>query len=103
MTTDRRTTLEALRALLDAEIARLGPTEPAPTEPPAYMTVEEYAERVRLTPATVRRMVRDEHLPHVRPRPRRIRIKVAEADAFIAARTRSPISPRTAAHRGSIQ
>jgi excisionase family DNA binding protein len=60
------------------------------------MTVEEYAARIRVQPATVRRMVREENLPHVRPRPRLIRIKVREADQWVAARASGALARRRA-------
>jgi len=71
---------------------------------PEYMTVEEYAARIRVTPATVRRMVREENLPHVRPRRRLIRIKVNEADRWIADRNSGTLARRSAiihARRGA--
>ena len=64
----RRNQLEAMRAFIEAELAKLSPesTSPPPSSSPLFMTVEEYAARIRVQPATVRRMVRDENLP---PRP----------------------------------
>jgi excisionase family DNA binding protein len=80
---DDRTALLEIRAKLDE---LLSPAE-APVEPaPELMTVDEYAARIKVAPATVRRMARQDGLPHVRPRPRTIRIKVAEADQHLAAK-----------------
>lgn len=103
----RRTQLEAMRAFIEGELARL-PSEsntPPPSSAPAYMTVEEYARRIRVRPSTVRRMVREENLPHVRPRPRLIRIRVRDADQWVAARTSGAIARRMAvveARRGDV-
>lgn len=102
----RRTQLETLRVLIDAELSRLPITTvpPPPAPAPEYMTVEEYAARIRVTPATVRRMVREENLPHVRPRRRLIRIKVNEADRWIADRNSGTLARRSAiihARRGA--
>ena len=94
----RRDQLEAMRALIDAEIAKL-PSEttqsPPPSTPP-FMTVEEYARRIRVRPATVRRMVREENLPHVRPRPRLIRIRVRDADQWVQSRMSGALARRSA-------
>lgn len=82
----RRAQLEALIAALQEELAQLPPEPPpAPAPTPAYMTPEEFSRHVRLTPGTIRQMAR-EGLPHVRPRKRVIRIKVAEAEAWMARR-----------------
>ena len=98
MSTPRRNQLEAMRAFIEAELAKLHTesTSPPPSSSPLFMTVEEYAARIRVQPATVRRMVRDENLPHVRPRPRLIRIKVREADQWVAARASGALARRRA-------
>lgn len=96
----RRAQLEAMRALIEAEIAKLPPdTIPPPSSVPTFMTVEEYARRIRVRPATVRRMVREENLPHVRPRPRLIRIRVRDADQWVASR----MSGALARHRAAVE
>jgi excisionase family DNA binding protein len=95
---DPRRILEALRDLIDAQLD--ASEEPPPPPPPTFMTCEEYAERIRSTAPTVREMIR-QGLPHVRPRPRMLRVKVAEADAWLEERSRRP-SGRTAAHKGRI-
>jgi excisionase family DNA binding protein len=94
----RRAQLEAMRALIEDEIAKLPPeTIPPPASVPTFMTVEEYARRIRVRPATVRRMVREENLPHVRPRPRLIRIRVHDADQWVASRESGALARRSAA------
>jgi len=97
---DRRAQLEAMRALVEAELAKLPlsseSNHPPPSSVPAFMTVEEYARRIRVRPATVRRMVREENLPHVRPRPRLIRIRVRDADLWVAARASGALARRRA-------
>lgn len=93
----RRDHLEAIRALIDAEIEKLpSETIPPPSSVATFMTVEEYARRIRVRPATVRRMVRDENLPHVRPRPRLIRIRVRDADQWVASRRSGALARRSA-------
>jgi len=94
----RRTQLEGMRALIEAEIAKLPASTipPPPSALPTFMTVDEYARRIRVQPATVRRMVREENLPHVRPRPRLIRIRVREADQWVAARSSGALARRRA-------
>jgi len=97
----RRAQLEAMRALIDDEIARLpSDTIPPPSSVPIFMTVEEYARRIRVRPATVRRMVREENLPHVRPRPRLIRIRVRDADQWVASRRSGALARRSATVEG---
>jgi excisionase family DNA binding protein len=99
VSSSRRHQLETMRAFIEAELAKAPPETPPPPPPasvPAFMTVEEYAKRIRVTPATVRRMVREENLPHVRPRPRLIRIRVTEADGWIAARESGALARRRA-------
>jgi hypothetical protein len=100
---DRRAQLEAFFALA-AELATLPAEAPAaPIPPPAYMTPIEFARHVRLAPATIRKMA-DEGMPHTRPRPRSIRIKVAEAEEWIAARSAKPARSATvAARKGRLQ
>ncbi|HMY16573.1 MAG TPA: excisionase family DNA-binding protein [Polyangium sp.] len=93
----RRAQLEAMRALIDDEIAKLpSDTISLQSSEPTFMTVEEYARRIRVQPATVRRMVREENLPHVRPRPRLIRIRVHEADQWVASRKSGTLARRSA-------
>jgi excisionase family DNA binding protein len=80
---DDRAALLEIRARLDELLAPVAaPSDAAPE----FMTVDEYAARIKVAPATVRRMTRQDGLPHVRPRPRTIRIKVAEADQHLAAK-----------------
>lgn len=100
---DRRAQLEAFFALA-AELATLPAEAPeAPIPPPAYMTPIEFARHVRLAPATIRRMA-GEGMPHTRPRRRLIRIKVAEAEAWIAARSATPArSAILHARKGDLQ
>lgn len=93
----RRAQLEAMRALIEDELAKLPPDTNQPaTSVPMFMTVEEYALRIRVRPATVRRMVREENLPHVRPRPRLIRIRVQDADQWVASRMSGALARRRA-------
>jgi excisionase family DNA binding protein len=94
---DRRMHLETMRAFIEAELAKLPPDSVRPAPEPEFMTVEEYAARIRVTPATVRRMVREENLPHVRPRRRLIRIKVTDADQWIEAQASGSLARRSAA------
>lgn len=96
---DATRVLELLRALLVEE------ERPAAPPAPAFMSCEEYAERIRSTAATVRELCR-EGMPHARPRPRMIRIKVAEADAWLEERSAKPRRappPRAAAQTGCLQ
>lgn len=91
---DPQRVLELLRAML-AEDA------PVTAPPPEFMTAEEYGERIRATAATVRELVA-RGMPHVRPRPHMIRIKVAAADAWLEDRSSRP-SGRAAAQKGMLQ
>lgn len=84
-----RAALVAVVALLAAELASMPPVEPPPA-PVAYvyMTVPQYAAHIQVSTRTCRRLLAD-GLPAVRPRPRMVRIPVAAADAWLAARARS--------------
>jgi excisionase family DNA binding protein len=73
---------------------------PAPTVP-EWLNVEQYAARIGASPRTVYKMIRD-GLPHVRPRARLIRIKVADADRWIQETTRTRPSGRVAARKGKL-
>jgi excisionase family DNA binding protein len=59
--------------------------EPAPGNDvaPPWLSIKDFATRIRMSPRTVRRMIR-EGMPHERPRRRAVRIHVAEAEAWIA-------------------
>ncbi len=91
---DDRAALLEIRAKLDE---LLSPADATIESAPELTTVDEYAARIKVAPATVRRMARQDGLPHVRPRPRTIRIKVAEADQHLAAK-----APRSATTLGRI-
>jgi hypothetical protein len=62
------------------------PQEQAPP-PPEYLSVDDFAKRLAMRPKAVRQLLK-EGMPHVRPRPRTIRIHVAKADAWIEARSK---------------
>lgn len=94
-----RVQLEALKASIDEQLRSMEPVA-TPQPAPAYMSVSEYAERVGVCEQTVRRMI-GEGLPHARPRPRVIRIRVTDADAWID--SRSAGSGRVGARKGSLQ
>jgi len=80
--------LMALRSLIDTAIAKQQPepTAPASEAEPEYLTVAEFAARLRVTERVVRQMIAD-GMPCVRPRPRLTRIVVAKAKAWMAARS----------------
>jgi excisionase family DNA binding protein len=93
-----------LQAALVILAAMTGQTiEPAPTLPaiPEWMTVDQYAARINASPRTVRKMVHD-GLPHARPRPRLIRIRVVEADQWIQTTTRKRPNGTIAARKGKL-
>jgi hypothetical protein len=100
-----RRTIEATIAALQAQLAAL-PAETSTATPandvPEFMTAEEYAARIKVQPATVRKMV-GEGLPHVRPRARLIRVRVFAADAWLEARVDAARRGRAAARKGSVQ
>lgn len=76
--------LLALRALLDTAIAQQPPAPPVSQEQePEYLSVAAFAARFSFTEAVVRQMCH-EGMPHVRPRPRLIRIPVKEALEWLA-------------------
>src|SRR5262249_48064193 len=60
----------------------------------ALLLVEEAAARLRISTSAVRRLVRDGHLPHVRPTPRRVCIPAEAVEAHIRRNT-------TAGHAGA--
>lgn len=80
-------------ALMAALAAGAVPTNPSPTSPPPtepiYLSVPAYAKRLGIGEATVRNMVRlglpATHLPSSDGGRTRVRIKVAEADAWVDA------------------
>jgi hypothetical protein len=83
--------LLALRSLIDTAIAREQHQEAAPPaaaneREPEYLSVADFAARLGVTERAVRQMVA-EGMPHVRPRPRLTRIVVAQAVAWMAARS----------------
>lgn len=95
----RRSQIETSLSALTAELAALPPDPPAaPVRPSAFMTAAAYAEHLQISPRTLRRLIK-EGLPVVRPRPKLIRIPVADATAWMA---RSQHSAIVAAYRGSI-
>lgn len=85
-----------------AELASPRAVLPVADEPVApYMSVFEFAQRWRVTPETVRRWVRS-GMPCRRPRPRLIRIPVAEAEGWLEERPRQPsASGKIAARKGA--
>lgn len=99
-TPDRRAALLVLQASIAAELATL----PAPAAEPArplYLSPGAFADELGVHPSTVRRML-GEGLPHLRPRPRLIRIPVADARRWMEARAARSL-PAVAAHRGELQ
>jgi hypothetical protein len=81
--------LLALRSLIDTAIAQQQ-QQPAPPivaneREPEYLSVADFAARCSFTEAAVRKLCQ-EGMPHMRPRPRLIRIPVAKALEWLAAR-----------------
>lgn len=74
-----------LEGLLHVVRAAAPPPEPT-TEPPPYESIAGFAARLDVSEKTVRRMI-VEGMPHKRPRPRTVRIPVADAEAWIAGQT----------------
>ena len=50
------------------------------------ITVNEAAARLGLSPLTIRRLIREGKLPHVRPTPRAVRVREADLEAFLQGR-----------------
>lgn len=87
MNPDQLTT--ALQAVLDALGAPATPSaRPVPEGPPEaqFMTVAEFAARLGVCEKTVRDMLKA-GMPHVRPTPRIIRVRVALAEKWLAEAT----------------
>lgn len=81
-------TLGGVAVLLESLLAAVhAARQPASAQPPApeYLSVADFAARLAVSPRAVRGMIAD-GMPSVRPRPRTIRIPVARAEAWIAAR-----------------
>lgn len=74
-----------LESLLVA-IRPTAPAVPAAPAPPEFMTVAEFAERLGVCERTVREMLKA-GMPHVRPSPRVIRVRVALAERWLADET----------------
>jgi excisionase family DNA binding protein len=92
--------LRELAAALDEEGAA---ATPAPGTP-EYMTPDEYAARVHVTPRTVRKLVED-GMPSARIG-RVLRVKVREADAWLELRNSGALARKSAtiaATKGAIQ
>jgi hypothetical protein len=71
-------------------------TPPAPAREPPYLSIEDFAARLRLSDKTIRRMI-GEGMPVEYVRKRRPRIKVVDADAWIKdARRRQDEAERAA-------
>ena len=95
-----REKLEATIAELKAELEAIPPDPPQnPNARPVLMTAAEYAAHLRISRRTLRRLI-DDGLPILRPRPKLIRVVVADAAAWMARRERSA---RVSATKGSIQ
>jgi len=75
--------LESLLSLAKDEA-----TTPAPAPQPVYLTIQEFAKRLGVTTKAVRGMLRD-GMPHIRPRPRMIRIPIEKAEQWCQACTRA--------------
>lgn len=97
----------ALRELAAAFEAPDGPA-PAATVPAVaaeYMTPNEYAARVHVTPRTIRKLIQEEGMPSARVG-RVLRVPVAAADAWLRLRNSGDLARRSAvehATKGHIQ
>ncbi len=76
-----------------AELVELLAGEPppvaSPPAAPAWLSIDDFAARLSMSPKTVRRLM-EEGMPFSRPRRRHVRINVAEAEAWIAKRPGQP-------------
>lgn len=77
---------QAIELLVAALRAPAPPAAPAAPTGPEFMTVTEFAERLGVCERTVRNMLKA-GLPHVRPSPRVIRVRVALAEKWLADET----------------
>ncbi len=75
-----------LESLLTALRAPAAPAAPAAPLGPEFMTVAEFAQWLGVCERTVRNMLKV-GLPHVRPSPRVVRIRVAPAEKWLADET----------------
>lgn len=57
------------------------------TQAADLLTVREAARRLAVSVPTVRRLLRDGKIPHVRPSPGVVRVKAADLDAYIERQT----------------
>ncbi len=65
----------------------------------SFLTVAEVAERLRLCEQTVRNMIDRGELAAIRVGPRRIRVREAELDRFLAAGATAPVSKQGSGRR----
>jgi hypothetical protein len=100
MATPNVEALRAMRALLDQQIAsaEIASAPPVASSVPMFLTAFDFGERVHMTADTVRELCA-EGMPHVRPRRRLIRVKVAEAEAWLEKRS---VGTTKAAEMGKI-
>jgi hypothetical protein len=76
----------ALELLLTALRAPPAPAVPAEPVAPDFMTVADFAQRLGVCERTVRNMLKA-GMPHVRPTPRVVRVRVVLAEKWLADET----------------
>lgn len=81
---ERARQLQETIAMLSRELVRELMHAPEAAAEAPFLTVPDFAARYQISPRTVRRMIR-EGMPVDRPRKRAPRIKVADAERWIAA------------------